>query len=39
MLVTNNIWSKYNAVEDSFGNIVMVSASAWESALYFAQSI
>lgn len=39
MLTTLNPWAKYNAVEDSFGNIVMISANAWESSLYFAQSI
>jgi hypothetical protein len=39
MLTKINQFAKYNAVDDGFGNITMVSAAAWESSYYFSLSI
>lgn len=39
MLTKINQFAKYNACDDGFGNVVMVSAAAWEASYYFAVSI
>lgn len=39
MIITLNKWSIYNSVEDGFGNIVMVSAGAWDASYYFIYGV